>query len=74
VARDLRALLDAEAPEPVPMPATEEQVEALARALLARADANPAARIGNRDAALAYFRGMAQNRLAATNNPTLFAI
>lgn len=65
---DLRALVASEAPEPIPMPATEEQVEDLAAALLAHADACPATTIPDQAAALRYFRSQARGRLASTND------
>ncbi len=70
VAGDLRALLEAEAPEPMPIPPSENQVEELAAALADRAVASGAVRFnGGREAAMPYFRGQARNLLSVSNDP-----
>jgi hypothetical protein len=48
---------------------TKEQVEALAAAMLAQADACPATTLPDREAALRIFRSQARGRLASTNDP-----
>lgn len=63
-----RAAVAAEAPgtvAPPGIPPADAMVEALAEAMAA----NPAHRITNRETAMAYFRGMARNRLAMANDP-----
>ena len=61
---------DAETPAPQALPPRRQcatDVDSLAVALLAKAEATPGVHIiGNREGAMAYFRGMARNRLAAT--------